>query len=124
MKTLIQKINVLQWTSRMEDSEFKKEGDSGFDPYVRKTETLDAIFEDLRKQAIEEESVVGRRVSFQVMDSHAHYVITHLLKNNKVAVQWICYDESYIDDRLGERGVLELDFVLEKLEWEDSLRAV
>ena len=113
MKTLIQKINELQWTARMPDTDFES--------YSKKTETLDALFEDLRKQARAEATMVGRRVSFQVMDGHAHYVVTHELKNKKLVVQWICYDESYIDDRLGERGVLEPDFVMDRIMWEDSL---
>ena len=119
--TIINKINELQWTSRKPQDEFKQEGDGPLDDYLLKIKTLDTLFEELKELARAQDTVVGRRVSFQTMDSSAHYVITHLLKNNKVAVQWIMYDPDYIDDRLGERGVLDLDFVQSRINWEDKL---
>jgi len=119
--TIINKINELQWTSRKPQEEFKQEGDWPLDDYLLKIKTLDTLFEELKELARAQDTVVGRRVSFQTMDSSAHYVITHLLKNNKVAVQWIMYDPDYIDDRLGERGVLDLDFVQSRINWEDKL---
>ena len=66
----------------------------------------------------------GRRVEFQCMDGQANYVVTHLLKNDKVVVQWINYDEDYIDDRLGDKGVLDLEYVLNITTWQDQLEGI
>ena len=120
-KALIDKLNELQWASRKPQEEYLQEGDGPLDDYMRKREVLDQHFEDLKHLAREEGTVVGRRVSFQTMDSHAHYVVTHSLKSGKVVVLWINYDADYIDDRLGERGILPLEFVQSRIDWEDQL---
>ena len=125
MKTqLIKTLNVLQWTARQPMEEFKKPGDGTFDDYVRKRETLDMLFDELKDLAREEDTLVGRRVSFQTMDGHAHYVVTHVIRNHKCVVQWINYDPDYIDDRLGEKGVLPIDFIEERVRWENAMDGV
>ena len=124
MKEIIQKINQLQWASRMPQKDYLQPGDGPLDDFLRKTQVLDTMFDELKVLAREAGTVVGRRVSFQVMDSLAHYVVTHVLKNNKVAVQWVEYDEDYIDGRLGERGVLELKYIEDITSWQDQLEGV
>ena len=125
MSTLQQKLNELRWTARLPMEEFKREGDQGFDDYLRKSDTLDQLFNELESMSREQDTLVGRCVSFPVMDGKANYVITHVLpEKGKVVVEWIDYDEAYIDDRLGERGILDLEYVQNRLEWEDSLKSM
>ena len=121
MKTIIQKIGDLQQVARKPYAEFAEPGDGGFDDYLRKSKVLEELMEDLTKHARADNSTVGRRISFPVMDGRADYVVTHMLKNDKVLVQWVMMDEAYIDDRLGERGVLDLEFVQGRLAWEDQI---
>ena len=121
MKEIIQKINELQWASRVPQKDYLEPGDGPLDDYLRKIQVLDQKFDELKVLAREAGTVVGRRVSFQCMDGLAHYVVTHLLKNNKAVVQWIEYDEDYIDGRLGERGVLELEYIENITNWQDQL---
>jgi CheY-like chemotaxis protein len=119
------KIKILLATANSPDSKFEKEGDTGFDAYIEKSNSLDALIEDIRRQAIKEETIIGRVLSFQCMDGNAQYVIVqHPREGQNVVVQWIKYDESYIDGRLGETGVLNIDYVLNQLTWEDSLKQI
>jgi len=124
MKEIIQKINELQWASRMPQGDYAEPGDGPLDDYLRKKQVLDQKFDELIHLAREAGTVVGRRVSFQCMDSHAHYVVTHLLKNGKAVVQWIDYDEDYIDDRLGDKGVLDLEYIENITHWQDQLEGI
>jgi len=124
MKELIKKLNELQWTARLPQEDFLEPGDGPLDDYVRKRKTLDTLWDQLTALARENNTVVGRRVAFQCMDGQANYVVTHLLKNDKVVVQWINYDEDYIDDRLGDKGVLDLEYVLNITTWQDQLEGI
>lgn len=124
MKELIKKLNELQWTARMPQEDFLQPGDGPLDDYLRKMKALDAIWDQLTALARANNTVVGRRVAFQVMDGNANYVVTHLLKNNKAVVQWIDYDPDYIDGRLGERGVLDLEYIENITSWQDQLEGV
>ena len=124
MKELIKKLNELQWTARQPQEDYAEPGDGPLDDYVRKRKTLDTLWDQLTALARANNTVVGRRVAFQCMDGNANYVVTHLLKNDKVVVQWINYDEDYIDDRLGDKGVLDLEYVLNITTWQDQLEGI
>lgn len=115
-------IENLLLTSNKPQEEFVQPGDGPLDDYVRKSQILDAILEEIKELAREEDTLVGRTVQFQVADSHARYIITHVLeKKGQVVVQWVNYDECYIDDRLGRSGTLDLGFVGSQVEWQDKL---
>lgn len=119
---LTDKIQTLLLTSNKPQEEFLQPGDGPLDDYLRKSQILDAILEEIKELAREEDTLVGRTVQFQVADSHAVYIVTHVLENKgQVVVQWVQYDECYIDNRLGNMGTLELKYIQSQIEWTDKL---
>jgi hypothetical protein len=122
MTKLTDMITNLLLTSNKPQEEFLQPGDGPLDDYLRKSEILDAMLEEIKELAREENTLVGRTVQFQVADSHAVYVVTHVLENKgQVIVQWVNYDECYIDDRLGRSGTLDLGYVRKTLQWQDQM---
>jgi len=121
METQIRdKIENLLLTGNKPEEEFLQPGDGPLDNYIRKINVLDAMSKELKTLAREAGTLLGRRVSFQTMDGQAHYVVTNVLKS-KVVVQWVNYDEAYIDDRLGRCGTLDMNYIKPQIEWEDKL---
>ncbi len=114
------KIDNLLLTANKPQEEFLQPGDGPLDDYLRKSEILDAMSDWIKQLAKASGSILGRRVSFQVADGQAYYVVTHVIKN-LAYVRWVNYDECYIDDRLGISGTLDLEYVRKSVQWEDQM---
>jgi hypothetical protein len=117
MKEIQLKINELLEISKQDTSR------NGFRGLFMKMNKQDKIMSELKTLARKENTPLGRIIKFQMADSYAYYVVSHLTKQ-KVVVTWIDYCDGWIDDRLGKTGVLEYNYVLSTIQHEDYCDAL
>jgi hypothetical protein len=78
------------------------------------------IIDELKVLAKAEKTLVGRIVQFPVADSYAMYVVTGV--NPRTArLQWIDYCDGWMDNRCGKESNVDLKFVTEYVNHQDSV---
>jgi hypothetical protein len=88
-----------------------------------KIDIQDRIIDELADLARAEGTLLGRTLRFPFADSYSHYMVTGIAKGI-VTIEWINYQDGWVDDRLGKKGTLPLSYVEEKLRGEDILRNI
>lgn len=88
-------------------SELLGKNDAGGD-IMTKMKTQDYIFEQLEKNAIENDSYLGRRIRHQYADSYAHYVVTKVLPT-KVKIDWIDYCDGWQLPAWGKSAFIDIE---------------
>lgn len=86
----------------------------------RQREAQQTLINQLKKLAKDNNTLLGRIIRFPMGDGESLYLITRIQKT-KATVQWIPWIDNWIDDRLSSSGTLPLDYVQEKVNWEDNL---
>lgn len=94
-----------------------------FVDHKSKIEIQDRIINELAELSRAEGTLVGRHLRFPFADSYCHYMVTGIAKGI-VTVEWIDYQDGWVDDRLGKKGTLPLSYVEEKLRGEDVLKRI
>ncbi len=79
-----------------------------------------SIFNELEELAKKHDTILGRTIRFQMADSYAVYLITKVNKNT-VKVHWIDYADGWMDHRLKEQGLLDMEYVLSDIKAQDML---
>lgn len=120
MFTLKQKLDELVTVYNQEFDWSQDDASKKFDERMKRQEEL---IDELRQLAIENNTLIGRQVKFQMADSYAVYVVTKVFKN-QVQVTWIDWCDGWVDDRLGYQGNLPLDYVQQVVQGEDKLRVL
>ena len=120
MFTLKQKLDELVTVYNQEFDWSQDDAIKAFDARMKRQEEL---IDELRQLAIENNTLIGRQVKFQMADSYAVYVVTKVFKN-QVQVTWIDWCDGWVDDRLGYQGNLPLDYVQQVVQGEDKLRVL
>lgn len=91
----------------------------GWDDLKEKMKQQDELMEELNEWSKKARCMSGRILRFQMADSHAVYVVTKVWKT-KCTLQWIDYCDGWMDDRLGEKGSLDIDYVHSDICWQDQ----
>lgn len=82
--------------------------------------TLMKECEDLAR---ENGTVLGRIIKFPMCDSYAFYIVTKL--NKKTAkINWINYGDGYMDKRIDEEGLIDINYVLDDVRGQDVLNEI
>ena len=113
-------LALLSLSATDSDTLTQPDDKSAFDSCERKQTRQDEMISEIRTLAMEQNTMLGRTIKFQMADSYALYVVTYVKKNIAV-VQWLDYMDGWQDDRLGIKGTLPLSYVKERIQWEDSL---
>lgn len=92
----------------------------GWSGLEKKMKQQDKLMDELKELARTNSTPLGRIIKFQMADSYAYYIISHLAKQ-KVVVNWIDYCDGWIDDRLGKVGTLDYSYVQNEIKREDYL---
>lgn len=88
--------------------------------YMKKTQELDVLMDELKALARKEKTLLGRIIKFPVADGYAIYVITKVNKA-RVKIEWIDYADGWVDDRCGKAALLDINYATEKIAGEDAL---
>jgi hypothetical protein len=78
------------------------------------------IIDELKALAKVDKTYVGRIVQFPVADSYALYVVTDV-KSKIAEIHWIDYCDGWIDDRCGKECTIDLKFVIDYVNHQDSV---
>jgi uncharacterized Rmd1/YagE family protein len=98
MEKQIKLITELLKVSNQPNDNFKKENDKSiWDSSKRKIKIQKDLMNQLKKRAIELDTLIGRVLKFPTADSYAVYVITKVFKNH-VKVAWIDYCDGWEND--------------------------
>jgi hypothetical protein len=79
----------------------------------------DTLIEELKALAKSQRTVVGRIMKFQMADSYAFYIVANVQKFI-AELKWIRYCDEWVDDRLGKKGTLPMEYVYGVVKTEDE----
>jgi rhamnogalacturonyl hydrolase YesR len=79
-----------------------------------------SMFNELKELAKKHDTILGRTITFPIADGYSIYLITKINKVT-VTVRWIDYADGWFDKRVGEKGLLNIDFVLNDIRGQDML---
>lgn len=115
MKTIKKKIRDLLVVSAIDV--FGK--DKVFDALQIKMKQQDALIDELKELAKENNTLLGRVIRFPHADSYAVYLITGVYKH-KVYTAWIDYCDGWQDDILEDGGNLDINIAIKKIAFDDQ----
>lgn len=78
------------------------------------------LIDELKTLAKQHNTILGRTIKFPMADSYALYVITKVNKST-AQVTWLKYCDAWVDDRLGYRGSLSIDYATRDVRGQDAL---
>ncbi len=90
---------------------------------IEQIEFHNSIFNELEELAKKHDTILGRTIKFPMADSYAIYIITKVNKET-VRVHWIDYADGWMDHRLKEQGLLDMDYVLSDIKGQDMLNEI
>lgn len=105
------------------NEEFSWDGDNASERFDARMKRQETLIDELRELAIENNTLLGRQLKFQMADSHALYIVTKVFKN-QVQVTWIDWCDGWQDDRIGYQGNLPIDYVQQTVQGEDKMRVL
>lgn len=85
-----------------------------------KIKLQDELMDKLKELARKNNTLLGRIVKFQMADSYAYYVISKV-NTKTVEVSWVDYCDGWIDNRLGKKGSLSINYVQPQIKFEDFI---
>lgn len=115
MQEIQNKIKELLTVSRpisTHDPEWSKKRDE-----QHKAQTV--LMNELKALARQHNTMLGRVIEFPVADGEALYLVTKL-NARTVTVEWLTWYDDWVDDRLGYKGTLPIDYAQKKVDWYDK----
>ena len=82
----------------------------GFDAIRELMEYQNSLMKECERLAREQKSLLGRIIKFPMADSYAFYVITKVNRKT-VRLEWIDYCDGWMDSRIGEGGLIDIEYV-------------
>ena len=83
----------------------------------------DSLMVECEKLAKEKGTLLGRIIRFPMADSYAYYIITKVNKKT-VKLNWINYCDGYMNKRIGEEGLIDIQYALDDVRGQDMLSEI
>ena len=99
----------------------EKDAPVGWDNFSEHMKKQEKLMDELTEFARKHKTLIGRTMKFQVADSYALYLITHVNKSS-VQVAWIDWCDGWTDEMIEAYGrTIPLAFAKQKVYREDAL---
>ena len=115
MKTLKYKINQLL-SANVETGEVIRD-------IIELMDYQNSLMNECERLAKEKGTLLGRIIRFPMADSYAYYIITKVNKKT-VKLNWINFCDGYMDRRIGEEGLIDIDYALDDVHGQDMLSEI
>lgn len=92
----------------------------GFDAIRELMEYQNSLMNECERLARKQKSLLGRIIKFSMADSFAYYIITKVNKKT-VRLEWINYCDGWMDSRIGEGGLIDIEYVENEVRHQDRL---
>ena len=113
-------LNKIAELLRMQEEDSPK----GWENFREHMNKQDQLMDELKEIARKHNTLIGRTLQFQVADSYAIYLITHVNKTS-VQVVWIDYCDGWTDEMVEAYGrTIPLKFAKEKVKQQDALEQI
>ncbi len=95
----------------------------GWEGIKEKLSKQDKYIYDLKELAKQNNTLLGRIITFPMADSSAMYVITKINKKS-VRLTWVDYCDGWVDSRLGKLGSVNMWYAKQMIDNQDMIEKI